>query len=170
MSVESREKELEKLNRLIGGIRVAMLTTLEPDGRLRSRPMESQPIDSQGCVWFFTSASSHKTDEVRGHPQVAVTYADPDAQRFVALSGIARLVRDRAKVVERWNPAYVAWFPEGRDDPDLALLRVEVERAEFWDTPSGMMVVLFEWARSLATGRGYEAEHHREIDLRGRQP
>jgi general stress protein 26 len=160
-----RRQDLEKLNRLVHGIRIAMLVTVDEDGRLRSRPMATQEIDEQGQLWFFTGASSHKIDEVRGNRQVNVAYADADAQKYVSLSGPGTLVRDRAKIDELWKPAYKAWFPDGKDDPDIALLRVDVEKAEYWDVPGGTMVVLFEYAKNLLTGKPFEADRNQKIDF-----
>lgn len=161
---DDRKHDLERLNRLVHDIRVAMLVTLD-DGRLRSRPMATREIDEQGRLWFVTGASSHKIDEVRGNRQVNVAYADAGAQRYVSLSGPATLVRDRAKIDELWNPAHEAWFPGGKDDPDIALLRVDVEKAESWDVPGGTMVVLFEYAKTLLTGKPFEADHNQKIDF-----
>lgn len=166
MSAHHRADDIAKLNRLLDGFRVGMLATLDTDGRLRSRPMAAHEIDDAGCMWFLTGASSHKIDEVEGHQQVNVSFADPGEQRYVSLSGRGTLVRDAQRTGDLWSPAHESWFPRGKDDPDLALLRVEVERAEYWDTPLQTMVVLFEYARSMLGGRPAEAGHHEQIDLR----
>jgi general stress protein 26 len=160
-------KHVEKLNRLVDGIRIAMLVTADADGSLHSRPMATQEIDEEGSVWFLTSASSHKIDEVRGHDRVNLAYANADDHRYVSLSGRATLVRDRARIDELWSPAHKTWFPKGKDDPDLAVLRVAVDKAEYWDTPGGTMVVLFEYARTMLTGKPFDAGHHETLDLGG---
>jgi general stress protein 26 len=131
-----RADAIKTLGALIKDIKFAMLTTVEDDGSLRSRPMATQQAEFDGDLWFFTGASSAKVGEVQRDRQVNVSYADTDGQRYVSVSGTAQLVRDRAKIKELWNPIFKAWFPDGLDDPDLALLKVAVERAEFWDSPS----------------------------------
>jgi general stress protein 26 len=161
-----RSSEIEKLRRLLDGFRIAMLVTLDVDGRLRARPMASQELDPEGRMWFLTSAASHKIDELRGHEQVNLAFADVGDQRYVSLSGRGTLVRDPRRIDALWSSAYETWFPQGKGDPDLALLCVEVEKAEYWDTPLRTMVVLFEYARSMLTGRPLEGEHHERIDLR----
>lgn len=166
MTSSERADDIAKLNRLLDGFRVGMLATLDQDGRLRARPMASHELDDEGCLWFLTGASSHKIDELRGHAQVNVSFADPADQRYVSLSGRGSLVRDPRRIDALWSSAFEGWFPRGKDDPDLALLKVEVERAEYWDTPLRTMVVLFEYARSVLGGRPVEAQHHEQIDLR----
>ena len=129
----------DKLIELIKDIRIAMLTTALPDGTLRSRPMATQQADSDGDLWFFTQANVAKADEIRDNPHVNVSYSSPRDGRFVSVTGTATLVRDRRKVEELWDQLYEAWYPQGLQDPDLALLNVQVERAEYWDAASGTM-------------------------------
>ena len=162
---QRHELDIEKIERLIDGIKTAMLTTEGEDGRLRSRPMATQPIDPRGSLWFFTNAHTAKIDEVRAHHQVNVSYCDPNDHRYVSISGSARIVREREKIEKLWKPAYATWLPKGRDDPDLALLEVRIEEAEYWDAPLSTMVVLFEFARGLLTGRPYEGGDHEKLDL-----
>src|SRR5438132_409520 len=126
----SAEQNVKKLADLIKGIKVAMLTTVAEDGCLRSRPMVTQDKDFDGTLWFFTQAGAPKVSEVEREERVNLSYANPDDQRYVSVSGTARLVRDRDRIREFWSPALKAWFPKGPDDPELALLRVEVDRAE----------------------------------------
>jgi general stress protein 26 len=166
---ETTTDALEQLREKIDGIRIAMLTTVEEDGSLHSRPMATQETESDGDLWFFTAAGSPKTGEIRRDHRVNLSYADPDDQRYVSVSGTARVVRDPAKAKELWNPLLKAWFPKGLDDPELALLRVEVEKAEFWDAPSGKMVQLAGFLKALATGKRYEADpgEHEKIELAG---
>jgi general stress protein 26 len=138
----SAEQNVRRLAELIRGINVAMLTTVADDGSLRSRPMVTQEKEFDGTLWFFTQPGAPKVSEVEREERVNLSYADPARQRYVSVSGSARLVRDRGKLKELWTPALRAWFPTGPEDGDLALLRVEVERAECWSGPSGAAVHL----------------------------
>lgn len=160
---------LEQLREKIKGIRIAMLTTVDEDGSLRSRPMATQQAEHDGDLWFFTPASSPKVGEVERDHHVNLSYADPDDQRYVSISGTARLVRDRAKAKELWNPMLKAWFPQGLDDPELALLHVQVQKAEYWDSPSGKMVQLAGFLKAVTTGKSYEPSpgENEKIELTG---
>jgi PPOX class probable F420-dependent enzyme len=160
--------DIEKLRDLIKGIRVAMLTTVDEDGSLRSRPMATQKDDFEGELWFFTGADTAKTGEIARDQRVNLSYADPDDERYVSLSGTAELVRDRAKAKELWNPFLKAWFPQGVDDPNLVLLRVSVDKAEYWDSPSSKMVQLAGFLKAMATGKRYDGGGENEkLDLAG---
>jgi len=146
----------DKLWELIKDVKIAMLTTEDEHGALHSRPMATQQNDVDGDLWFFTRDSSGKSGEARRHPQINLSYADPDKNRYVSVSGAAEIVRERAKAQELWNPVYRAWFPQGLDDPDLVLLRVRVEQAEYWDSPSSAMVQVAGFVKAMVSGKTYE--------------
>src|SRR5262249_11437859 len=78
VSMASDYNALRKLNELVKGIRVAMLTTIREDGMPHSRPMATQQMESDGDLWFFTGWSTHKSHEVEGQPTVNLAYADPN--------------------------------------------------------------------------------------------
>lgn len=158
---------IEQLRKKLHGLKVAMLTTVEADGSLRSRPMAAQDLDDDGCLWFFTEASSSKADEVLHDEHINLSYASHDDNRYISVSGAAQIVRDQAKVKELWSPLYKAWFPKGLDDPELALLRVRVEKAEYWDAPGAKVVQLAGFVKALATGKRYEPGDHEKLKLQG---
>ena len=161
------EDNIQKLGELIKEVKIAMLTTAEPDGTLRSRPMATQKTEFDGTLWFFTRASSPKVEEVENSDNVNVSYADPGNNTYVSVTGTAILVRDHDKAKELWNPILKAWFPKGLEDPDLALLHVTVEKAEFWDSPSSTMVHIAGFVKAIATGHAYKpsAGEHEKISL-----
>jgi general stress protein 26 len=146
-------EDVKRLGEKIKGIRIAMLTTFHEDGTLRSRPMATQQMEFDGDLWFLTYADSPKVGEVQKDQQVNLSYAAPDDNRYVSVSGTAQLVRDRQKIDELWNPFYKAWFPNGKDDPNIALLKVNVTSAEYWDASSSKMVMLYHIAKSAITGK-----------------
>lgn len=161
-------KHIEQLRDLIKDIKMAMFTTEDAYGSLRSRPMATQQTEFDGDLWFFTRASSGKSEEIRDHANVNLSYANPDDNRYVSVTGRAQLVRDAAKNKELWNPIYKAWFPKGLEDPDLALIKVAVERAEYWDSPSGTMVQLAGFVKAMVSGKSYHASEgeHGTINLK----
>lgn len=136
------DPDLKKLRKLLKGFRVAMLTTQTLEGGLRSRPMATVRMEGDGDVWFLTKAGAPKVSEVEENQHVNVCYASPKDERYVSLSGTANVVRDPQRVLDLWRPRHRKWFPEGKRDPDLAAMRVHVERAEYWDEPTGQMVDL----------------------------
>ncbi len=145
--------ELQKLGDLIKGIKYAMLTTIDVEGYLRSRPMATEEMSFDGDLWFFTNQETPKVLEIRQHNQVNVAYSDPNSERFVSVSGTAEPVRDRAQIEKLWNPLYRAWFPNGVEDPDLILLRIRPEQAQYWDLSEKRMTHLFSMAKTILTGQ-----------------
>lgn len=149
---QSQEACLAKLRELIDDIGIACLVTTDADGALRSRPMATLPMGPEAQLWFFTNDYSAKVDNVLLNPQVCLCYVRPDKSRYVSISGTAELVRDADKVRELWTPALGAWFPQGAEDPDLALLRVDIVSAQYWDATSSRLVQLFSIIKAVATG------------------
>lgn len=162
---ESREDAIEKLAELIKDIRVAMLTTAMPDGTLRSRPMAAQSQKFDGELWFFCDAESAKVYEVRQDQHVNVTFADPSPEKYVSISGLASVVRDKEKARELWTVFHKAYFPNGPDDPNLVLLKVDVVRAEYWDAPGRTMTHILGLAKALVTGHRYVPGENEKLNF-----
>jgi general stress protein 26 len=164
---QTHENDLEKLRELVKDIDFCMLTTIDESGDLHSRPMSSNgDIGANGDIWFFTNASSHKVSEIEKLPKVNVSFADPDNQRYISVSGTAQVVRDRAKIEELWRPQFKMWFPKGKDDPEIALLRVSLEKAEYWDSPSSTIGYALSFVSSLVTGKEPDLGENRKVDLK----
>jgi general stress protein 26 len=128
-----RGAALAKVEEIVGDAKVAMFTTREKDGTLRSRPMATLQLDSEGNLWFFTSRSSPKISEA--HQQVTLSYMRTDKQDYLSVSGAAELVQDKEKMQALWSPWIRPWFPNGLDDPDFALIKVSIMGVEYWDAP-----------------------------------
>jgi general stress protein 26 len=144
--------EMNRLAELVEHSRIAMMTTADANGSLRSRPLATLQMDSQGTLWFFTSLTSPKVEEVDQHRQVNLSYANPEEMDYVSISGRATVVRDREKMRQLWTAWVQPWFPNGVEDPDLALLAVQVEQAEYWDAPGSKVGRMFGLVRAMRSG------------------
>jgi general stress protein 26 len=165
MSDTSLDEAKQKLWSMMKHIQFAMLTT-EDGGRLRARPMVAAQDGFDGTLWFFTHASSHKVDEVGSEQHVGVTYADPSAQNYVSLSGKASLVRDKAEIQAHWSEPVRTWFPKGTDDPEVALLKVDVDAAEYWDAPSSSMVQAYGYLKARLAGESPDPGENKKLSFR----
>ena len=159
---EERTRSLEQLKGMLEGIDFTMLTTVA-EGKLHSRPMSTQELDENGDLWFFTNDDSRKIEEVGGDNRVNAAYSDPDKNTYVSVFGTAKVVKDRAKMEELWNPIHKAWFPEGLDDPHICLLKVSVEEAEYWDAPSSKFVQVAGFVKAPVTGTEADYGDHGTI-------
>ena len=164
METRTEESEVKKLRNLIDEVNIAMLVTKHED-HLHSRPMATSDVDDDGNIWFFTNEFSGKIDQLEKDPHVLVSYANPANNTYVSVRGIASLITDKSKLQELYTPVLKAWFPEGLDDPKLALLKVTTEQAEYWDGSSNKMVTFFNILKAVVTGEKYDSGNHGKINL-----
>lgn len=162
---QTRGEAVAKIAKLIKGVRIAMFTTIEEEGHLHSRPMALQEVEFDGDIWFFTNHSAPKVHQIEHEPRVNVAFSDPEHQVYVSLSGRASLVLDKAKNHELWNPSLNAWFPGGVDDPDLALLKVSVDGAEYWDSPSTVVAHVAGFIKSKLSGEQANVGDHAKVEI-----
>ncbi len=163
--VEQTE-EIKKLAELMKGIHFAMLTTMEDDGSLHSRPMTTQEVEFDGDLWFFTKAHAPKVEEAEQHRQVNVSFADSEKNKFISASGKAILVRDKAKMQELWKAPYKLFFPEGLEDPEIALMKVSVEKAEYWDSAPTGIGRAFNFAKALLAKDVHKLGDHAKVAVK----
>jgi general stress protein 26 len=152
MSSETRSESIEKIAELLKEIRVAMLVTQDEQGRVRSRPMWTQDAPFDGTVWFLTPADSSAAADITHVPRVNLAYANASAESYLSAAGDAQILNDREKIREFWSPMLKAWW-DGPDDPAIRVIRVDVEEVEYWDTPGGKLVSLFQLAKGMVTGK-----------------
>lgn len=136
------ENGAERLRDDIAAIEVAMLTTVEEDNNLRSRPMYTLQMDTQGTLWFFTSKNSPKLDEIEENNHVNLSYADANSHTYISITGSAVCLDDPELKEKFWNPLHETWFPKGKEDTDLCLLKVRIKHVEIWDTETSTMLEL----------------------------
>lgn len=160
-------QETEHLEKLIKGIRIAMMTTVCKDGSLCSRPMATLEPPFDGGLWFFTKADSSKAGEVEEEGQVNVTWENSRESVYVSLSGQATLVQDRQQIEKLWHEDLRIWFPKGLNDPQLALLRIDVDRWAYWDARSDEMSEHSGDLRVAPAEVIPDLGDHRRVDLSG---
>lgn len=157
-------ESLARTKKIAEDIRYCMMTTLTPEGHLLSRPMTALEMDAEGCLWFFASEESEQTVAFDFDENVNLAFAAPGDSQYLSIAGTATMVKDRAKVAALWNPWAAAWFPEGKDDPRLCLIKVHPISAEYWEGPA-KVVQLFGIAKAILTHSRYDTggEHAKLI-------
>ncbi|MBC7922344.1 MAG: pyridoxamine 5'-phosphate oxidase family protein [Ferruginibacter sp.] len=161
----SLQENVKKLVEKIKDIKIAMLSTSDETGRTHSRPMYTHEVEEDGTVWFFTGKDSRKSREISRNTNVSLNYSDPKTDRYVSVSGTAVLSDDQNKINDLWKPILKAWFPGGKEDPTIQLIRVEPEEAEYWDTPDSNVVQLIGFVKSVVTGKPYRPGENEKLDL-----
>lgn len=154
---------LEKLKSLIADTRICMYTNVE-DGQIVSRPMTTLDVDDEGNIWFFTSRTTDLGDTLLPEP-VTLIYSNPAKNSYLSISGDAFVVQDPQKKEELWNPMARAWFPEGKNDPNLVVLKVSTNEGSYWDSTSSKMVLFISFLKAIITEKVQEVGDHGKIDL-----
>lgn len=154
-----------ELSKKVKDIKICMLSTLDAAGKMNSRPMYTHQIQEDGVIWFFTGKDSKKVLEINSNPIVNLNYSDTKSDLYVTINGKATITDDQAKVNELWNEMLKAWFPEGVNDPNIALIRVEADEAEYWDTPNSAIAQLIGYVKATFTGKEYNPGENKKINL-----
>jgi general stress protein 26 len=155
--------DLDIIRRIVKGTRVALLTTVSEGGDLHSRPLAVLEDEFDGSIWFFTADPSPKTDDIAANPSVNVSLTD--GKSYLSLAGTASVDRDQERIEQLWNPMVEAWFENGREDPTVALLRVDATTAEFWSIDKPAIARTFEVVKALVTKTQPDVGENRTVEL-----
>ncbi|MCY7320113.1 MAG: pyridoxamine 5'-phosphate oxidase family protein [Ramlibacter sp.] len=161
------ETPQEKLWHLIKEMKFGMFTHRHSDGQLHAHPLTTQnrSLDENGLLYFFVSRKSEVGQRVQADGNVCVTYGDPGKDTWVSVSGTARVNEDRKDKERLYNPIVKAWFPGGVDDPDLELVEVKINHAEYWDIHESKMTQLLKMATAAVTGTPPKLGDHKEVNM-----
>jgi general stress protein 26 len=148
-----RNADHERIWELIKGSHSALLVTVKSDGTLDSRPMGCLQSDFDGVLWFLTFRHSVKLVEIRNNPNVMVSYAKPSEFEYVSISGKARIIEDSQQLNELWTEGLRVWFPHGANDPEIAILAVDVEQATYWTDAASMATYAWAYVKARLMGK-----------------
>ena len=148
----SDTEALKKFNKLVNDINVCMFITENKDDE-HTRPMATIEVEENGTLWFFTDIRSIKVEEVSTQREVHLVYAHPGKESYMDVWGSAQVVTDKQSIKDKWSPIVKAWFPNGVDDPNIALLKVTPYNIYYWDAETGKMVSFLKIAASAVTGK-----------------
>lgn len=134
-----------KLWDLIKGVKFTMFGTHQLSGGMRSRPMTTQnsELAEDECLWFFMSRTGESFNDIGRDSNVNLSYADPGRDVYVSVSGIAHVENSPERSRSLWSKFAQVWFRGGVDDPDLALIKVRITHAEYWDVEKSKIIELF---------------------------
>ena len=166
MAEKTEQDKRETVKSLIKDAKISMVTTMTADGRHVSRPMALQDVEFDGDLWFFTYSDSDLVTQIRTHPQVNVSFSDDKQHAWVSLAGAAEQVHDEARAKELWNPMLKAWFPDGLETPNLTLVKVQGETAEYWEAAhSSRVVTMLGMVKAAVTGKTPDAGENETVRL-----
>ncbi len=134
----------------ISDIKFTMLVTRDHSGQMQARPFTTQAAGKEGAVWFLSRMDSDAVKEIQHDGDVLLCYADTSHNRFISTAGHATLSQERADIAALWKPADQLFFPEGKDDPAIVVVRVAVSRADIWDSDKSKMEQILILAKAAA--------------------
>jgi general stress protein 26 len=162
MSDDVQQDQQAKVRELIKDTRIAMLTSIAPDGTLVSKPMATQDVEFDGSVYFIAERSSEKVRNIGADPRVNVAFASSSS--WVSLAGHATVVDDQARLAELWNTFTDAWMEGGPDNPNNVLIKVDADSAEYWDSPGSKVTQVLNLVKAKVTGKRFEGDNEK-VDL-----
>lgn len=162
----SAAEGIEKLRKLVDEINTCLFcTNLGTDDGSTCRPMATQQVDDEGNLWFFSDIHSDKNREIRENNQVQLFFSQPTKNSYMVVNGEAKILIDQHKTDELWNPLVKTWFKEGKDDPDISLIKVKVHSAYYWDVAGNKMINFFKMIASVASGTNLVDGREGHIDV-----
>lgn len=153
---------IKKLQELAEEINVCMFCTSTGEIPFNVRPMYTQLVDDMGHFWFFSLVNSNKHEEIKQDDHVQLLYAKPSAGHFLSVYGKADIVKDEHITNVLWKEANTSWFPNGKNDPALRLIRVKPIEGHYWDTRDGKMLAMLT---VVAAAAGHKQNNVVEGDI-----
>lgn len=157
------DADMDTIVDIVKSAKIALLTTSTHSGELHSRPLAVQNEDFDGYLWFFTQDPSAKVEDILGNAQVNVAF--DSGKGYLSVAGTAEIVHDRDRVEQYWTPAIEAWFPNGKDDPTVALIRVDAGSAEFWASDEPSVVTALKIAKAALTHKRPDVGENETVGL-----
>lgn len=163
----TNQEAIEKLQQLVNKIDICMFCSAIGDGELHTVPMSRQEVDDTGAIWFLLSAESDTCKNVLQDPRVQLLYAHVSDYNFLTVKGTATISQDPARIEKYWNKFTEAWFEKGKADPNIRVMKVQVEDAYYWDNKTNKLATLLKLAASALTGSKLDMGREGNIDLPG---
>ncbi len=156
----------QHLHELLKEFDTAMFVTRADDGHMHARPMAIADFAEDGTIYLVTGIHSPKVAEVEDNAIVTLTFQSP--KRYASLCGRVAVTQDKALIERMWKEAWKVWFPQGKTDPAISLLRFDAQDGEYWDN-SGAQGLKYAFSAAKAYVQGKtpttDATQHSKVSL-----
>lgn len=164
MSETNRDESIKNIAAIIKDVKFAMLTTTNAEGHLHARPMTVREQEFDGDLWFIGNREGESADDIPARPQVNVSFSKPEKSEYLSIYGTAELVDDQAKLDELWSDVFKAYYPEGKSDPKIQLIKVTAHGAEYWQG-EGRARTIFEMIKGIVSKEQADLGKHDSVKL-----
>ncbi len=162
----NNKEAIDKLKSLVSDITVCLFCTdLKTDDGATCRPMSAIKVCDQGNIWFFSEKNSDKNKAIAADKKVQLFFSHPGKSSYLVVNGDAELISDKVKIDELWTPIAKIWFKEGKDDPNISIIKVTPGDAYYWDTDGNRMINILKMVASVATGTNLVSGNHGALKL-----
>jgi general stress protein 26 len=145
---------IKKLQDLVEEIETCLFCTdLKTGDGSTCRPMQAAEVDEKGDLWFFSDINSEKNKQIEANREVRLFFSHPGKSSYLVINGEAEIVISPIKTEDLWSPLAKVWFKEGKDDPNISFIKVNVKNAYYWDTDGNKMINFIKLLVSAATGK-----------------
>jgi len=141
-----KDESIKKLKELAEGIDICMFCTQLDTLPINARPMSANEVDDEGNLWFISNARSNKNFEIKQDDKVQLFFSKISDSKYLSVFGHASVYTDKSTIEQHWVPIGKAWFEEGKDDPDVSIIKVTPSDAYYWDTKDGKAIAFLKWA------------------------
>ena len=146
------EEAVSKLQDLVKASPTCMFATGLGEAPFHVIPMRVQEADYEGDLWFFSSADSSHNAQINADPRVQLIFTNEGDREYLTVFGTASISTDKAQIDRLWDSMVGAWFEDGKDDPNVTLIRVQPTVAHYWDTEDGKLITMAKILTRAATG------------------
>ena len=149
----NHKEAINKLKSLVDDIMICFFcTNLKTDDGSNCRPMKVIKVCDQGNIWFFSEKSSDKNKDITSDKNVRLLFSHPAKNSYLVVNGEAEIILDKTKIEELWTLEAKIWFKEGKDDPNISIIKVIPKMAYYWDTDGSRMINFLKIVASVVTG------------------
>jgi general stress protein 26 len=149
----NNKEAIDKLKSLVDDIMVCLFCTdIKTDDGSTCRPMTAIKVCDQGNVWFFSEKSSDKNKAIAKDKEVQLFFSHPGKNAYLVLNGKAEIILDNTIIEDLWTPVAKIWFKEGKDDPNISIIKVTPTNAYYWDNEGNRMINFLKMMASVVTG------------------
>jgi len=149
----NNKEAIDKLKSLVDDIKICLFcTNLKTNDGSTCSPMSAIKVCDQGNIWFFSEKSSDKNSAIETDRNVQLFFSHPGISSYLVLNGEAEIILDKIIIEELWTPVAKIWFKEGKDDPNISIIKVKPTSAYYWDTDGNKMINFLKMVASVVTG------------------
>jgi general stress protein 26 len=140
-----KEETVKKLKELAEGVDICMFCTQLDQLPIKARPMSCNQVSDDGNLWFISNAKSNKNFEIKQDDKVQLFFSQISDNHYLSVFGHANIYTDKSHIEEHWVPIAKAWFEDGKEDPEVTIIRDEPTDAYYWDTKDGKAIAFLKW-------------------------